>query len=160
MAWLTLSQTESRVFHGVIHEIEGGSPRAAAIVGGASVEEHLTKLLRWRMIKERIKSGIDLQDKVFHPSGPLGDFGNKLNLAYLLGFISKDAWKELDTIRLIRNKFAHYPEINRWDIKDIINRCDKLTMWERVKIKFHIPKGEKMSITMGTSIEEATSNYL
>lgn len=120
MAWLTLSQTESRTFFDIIHEIEGGSPRAVAVVAGAFVEEHLTKVLRWRLVKERIKSNVDLQEEMFRPGGPLGDFGNKLNLAYLMGLISKDAWKELDDIRLIRNRFAHNVEINNWNFDWII----------------------------------------
>jgi hypothetical protein len=106
------------------------------------------------MVKERIKSGLDLQEKMFHPSGPLGDFGNKLNLACLLGFISKDAWRELDAMRWIRNRFAHYPEINRWNIKDIEDRCSKLVLWERIIIKFKRSEKGGFSIILGESVAD------
>jgi len=84
MAWLSLSQTETRTFFDVIHEIECGSPRAVAVVGGAFVEEHLTKVLRWRLVKERIKSNVDLQEEMFRPGGPIGDFGNKIKAIFTL----------------------------------------------------------------------------
>ena len=162
--WITLSQTETSTFFDIIREVEGGSPRAVAVVAGAFVEEHLTKLIRWRLIKERIKSDVDLQEQMFRPGGPLGDFGNKISLAYLMGFISKDAWKELDTIRLIRNSFAHKVEINRWNIQRISALCDNLVMWERIKIKLrrsdlNSRKLKNLTLIMGETIEEDEQEF-
>ena len=135
MGWLSLSELESRTFHDVITEIETGSPRAIAIVAGAFVEDHLTRVLRWRLVRSPIKSGVNLQDNMLRSGGALGDFGNKINLAYLIGLISKDAWKELDTIRLIRNRFAHQLEVNNFGVQQIEAWCDNLSLWEKIKIK-------------------------
>ncbi len=162
MAWLTLSQTETRTFFDIIREIEDGSPRAVAVVAGAFVEEHLTKLIRWRMVRERIKSDVDLQGQMFRPGGPIGDFGTKINLAYLMGYISKDAWKELDTIRFIRNRFAHSVEINRWNIDWLMSRCNNLVLWEKIKIKIRRSDRDdpkKLALTLGPAIEEAEQKF-
>jgi hypothetical protein len=159
MVWITLSQTESRTFFDIIAEVEGGSPRAVAVVAGAFVEEHLTKLMRWRLVKEPIKSGVDPQNEMFRPGGPLGDFSNKLKLAYLMGLVSKDAYKELDAIRTIRNEFAHKVEINRWNVQRISALCENLVIWERIKIKLRRleagpGKLRNLRLEMGDSLEE------
>jgi len=159
---LSLSQTETRTFFDVIHEIECGSPRAVAVVGGAFVEEHLTKVLRWRLVKERIKSNVDLQEEMFRPGGPIGDFGNKINLAYLMGLISKDAWKELNDIRLIRNRFAHNVENNNWNFDWIISRCNNLVLWEKIKIKVQKSDArnpKRMTLTLGNEIDEGEREF-
>ena len=158
MGWLSLSELESRTFHDVITEIETGSPRAIAIVAGAFVEDHLTRVLRWRLVRSPIKSGVNLQDNMLRSGGALGDFGNKINLAYLIGLISKDAWKELDTIRLIRNRFAHQLEVNNFGVQQIEAWCDNLSLWEKIKIKIgrtdESGKPQSLRLVMGPDIEE------
>lgn len=53
-------------------------------------------------------SNEDLLHELFRSSGPLGTFSVKINVTHLLGLFSPVASKELDTIRRIRNEFAHY----------------------------------------------------
>jgi len=160
--WITLSQTETRTFFDIIREIEGGSPRAVAVVAAAFVEEHLTKLIRWRLIKEKIKSDVDLQKQIFRPGGPLGDFGNKISLAYLMGFITKEAWKELDIIRTVRNEFAHRVEINRWNIQSVSALCANLILWEKIKIKLRRSDAVKtgsLTLLMGRNIADDEQEF-
>ena len=105
---------------------------------------------------------LDLQDQMFRPAGPLGDFGNKINLAYLMGFISKDAWKELDTIRYIRNRFAHSVGINRWNIDWLKSRCNNLVLWEKLKIKIRRSDRDdpkELALTLGPTIEEDEQEF-
>jgi hypothetical protein len=71
---------------------------------------------------------------MFGPGAALGDFGLKINLGYLCGFYSATGWKELDTIRRIRNEFAHNLEIDRFDIPMVKDRCNNLRQWESIKI--------------------------
>lgn len=44
---------------------------------------------------------------IFDYTGALGSFSNRINMAYSLGFITKDEFNDLHTIRKIRNKFGH-----------------------------------------------------
>jgi hypothetical protein len=87
----------SRVTSTSEREMEG-SHRATAVVGGAFVEEHLTHVLKSRMVKDA-----KVSDEMFAPSRAFGDFGAKVDLGYLIGLYSKRAHKELTTIRRIRN---------------------------------------------------------
>ena len=71
-------------------------------MGSVLVEDSLTTLLKSRLIPDE-----DLHNELFRGSGPLGAFSVKINLAHLMGLFSPVAKKELDTIRRIRNEFAH-----------------------------------------------------
>jgi hypothetical protein len=103
MAWIYMSKKEGAEIREAIREIERSpSDRAAAIIAGAFVEDHLTTAIQVRMHQDRKI----LQD-IFRPSGPLGNFGTKIALAFLMGIYSGKARRELDTIRVIRNEFAH-----------------------------------------------------
>jgi DNA-binding MltR family transcriptional regulator len=46
-------------------------------------------------------------EKLFEFNQPLGNFSNKINIAFCLGLINKLVKKDLDLVRKIRNKFAH-----------------------------------------------------
>ena len=56
------------------------------------------------------------------PYAPLGTFSARIDLAYLMGLVSRSARRELHLIRKIRNRFAHEytpltlndPEIANW----------------------------------------------
>ena len=107
-----------------------GSHRATAVVGGAFVEEHLTLLLKSRMIQDE-----KVTKERFAPGRAFGDFGAKVDLGYLIGLYSKRAHKELTTIRHIRNDFAHQFELNSFDRPDIRDRCENLTLSQSKIVK-------------------------
>lgn len=44
---------------------------------------------------------------IFSGSGALATFSGKIEMAYYLGHIAEEEYKELNTIRQIRNEFAH-----------------------------------------------------
>lgn len=84
--------------------ISGESDRACALVASSFVEHSLINLLR--------AAFIDLNetedDDIFSKNGSaLGTFANRIDIAYALGLISKEQTNDLDTIRNIRNVFAH-----------------------------------------------------
>jgi DNA-binding MltR family transcriptional regulator len=78
------------------------SDRAMAIVLGAILENHLTELLRLVMRRDK-----KIADELFNPIGPLGPFGVKARIAYMLRLISEEAYRDLITASRIRNRFAH-----------------------------------------------------
>jgi hypothetical protein len=153
---------ETRTLFDLTREIEGGSPRAVAVVAAAFVEEHLTKLIRSRLIKDKIKSKVDPHKEMFRPGGPLGDFGNKNSLDYLMGFITKVAWQELDIIRKVRNEFAHKVEVNRWNIQNVSTLCASLVLWERLKIKLRrsdTAKSGALTLLMGENVADDEQEF-
>jgi hypothetical protein len=128
MTWITTSVPQE-LFRQVKEEMEG-SHRATAVVGGAFVEEHLTLLLKSRMIQDE-----KVTKERFAPGRAFGDFGAKVDLGYLIGLYSKGAHKELATIRHIRNDFAHQFELNSFDRPDIRDRCENLTLSQSKIVK-------------------------
>ncbi len=106
-----------------IDSIDGASDRAAAIIAGSLVEIRLTAAIKMhlKVSNEKIESNL------FRPSGPLGSFSNKIDLAFLMGIISERAHKEISTIKDIRNKFAHYLDIVDFESQHIKDKCINLT---------------------------------
>lgn len=154
MGWLTLSELDGRVFY---DEIKSGSPRATAVVAGAFVEDHLTRVIKWRLVQEPVNKNKNVAEDMFRPGGPVGDFSNKIDMAYLMGCISKEAWKELETIRRIRNDFAHKMKIFDFDITSIADRCANLKLWEEIKVKLRAAddkKSGKLILTIGRTVEQ------
>jgi DNA-binding MltR family transcriptional regulator len=97
----------------VLAEINrGASDRALGIIAASLVEIHLTKLIKQAFIPE-VKTGSKetVQELMFHSSGPLGAFSTKIRLAYMMGLISKEFFKDLEIMKEIRNRFAHHTEI-------------------------------------------------
>ncbi len=112
-------------------EIENGSPRAAAIVSAALIEEKLTEVLRMLLHQDT-----KLHDEIFGIHGAFGDFGTKINLAFLVGLCSGKAVKELRTICKIRNAFAHVVLVDNFDSDKIRGLVNNLTLHETMKFTF------------------------
>jgi DNA-binding MltR family transcriptional regulator len=102
------------------------SDRAIGIVLASFVEGHLTDLIKSCFIKQS-----EVEREMFHSSGPLGAFSSKIRLAYLMGLIGDECFKNLQTMKEIRNRFAHYPAIGRFDLDEIRSRCMNLTLVEK-----------------------------
>ncbi|MGP0091436.1 MAG: hypothetical protein ACLPKB_15980 [Xanthobacteraceae bacterium] len=102
MPWISVSTDEGPNALNILDELQHDSDRTAGIVGAVVVEESLTKLLQSRLEPDQ-----DFIRELFRASGPLGPFSVKINMGYLMGLYSKTARKELDTIKEIRNEFAH-----------------------------------------------------
>lgn len=133
MGWLHLRNRDSSILNDVLAEIDrDSSDRAAAVVAGAFVEEHLLILLKSRI--QHDDKG-DVAATMFQINGPLGAFGPKINLGFFLGLYSDRARKELYAIQTIRNDFAHKLEVNHFDIPSIHDRCRNLTLWKDIKVK-------------------------
>jgi DNA-binding MltR family transcriptional regulator len=107
MNWITVSRVESPLDPDVMDEVSTGSPRATAIAAAAILEDHLTIVIKSRRLHRPTKKGKNPIEDMFRGGGPLGDFSNKIDLAYLLGCISAAAAEELHSIRRIRNAFAY-----------------------------------------------------
>ena len=89
----------------IIEEIVSTSPRAVAIVCASLLENHLEQLLAKFLLPDAKK--LDEMISGNNISAPLGNFASKMKMCYLLGLISEEMYKDLDTIKKIRNKFAH-----------------------------------------------------
>jgi hypothetical protein len=100
---------------------EAGSDRAVAVICTAIVENRLTAVL-----KASMRSDPEPLTELFRPSGPLGSLGTKIRLAYLLGLIHEDIYRDLLLTAKIRNEFAHDVRITSFDDESVKSRVYSL----------------------------------
>ena len=106
-----LSDDEREAFYSL------DSDRAKGVMLGSIIENHLTALL-----KAAMKNDTVVANELFQPSGPLGNFGTKIRLAYMLGLIAPATYKDLLAVNRIRNLFAHNLSVKSFEDQ-------RLTAW-------------------------------
>ena len=78
------------------------------LVGAAILEERLTRI--FQVLFDSKQAPRKLQESIFDSNGPLSTFSAKIKLAYSLGLIDRSSFEDLETVRRIRNRFAHTPK--------------------------------------------------
>jgi len=109
-----------------IEELSGLDDRSAAIVAAALLDAKLDRYLRSALIQDA-----DALDSMFKERGPLGSFGSRINLGYLLGVYSAEARNDLKQIAKIRNTFAHQTGIRSFTESPIRDHCANLSLIDR-----------------------------
>lgn len=104
-------------------ELEQGSDRTIGVVAGAIIDSNLTDALRNEFRRDETSYSANIANNVFQPDGPLGNFGAKIWIAYLLGYFTQDAHDDLQNLTYLRNRFAHYSENNSFENQNIKDRC-------------------------------------
>jgi DNA-binding MltR family transcriptional regulator len=89
-------------------ELIDESDRGCVLVGAAILEQRLEDIFRQQFAINQIPSKI--QSDLFNSNGPLSTFSSKIKLAYSFGLIDKSVFQDLETIRKVRNEFAHTSE--------------------------------------------------
>jgi len=100
--------------------IKGQSPLACTLIVGASLENALMSLLHAYFIKSTVT------ESLFATRGALGSFASCRDMAYCLGFISEETYKNLELIGRIRNRFAHATSDIDFADAEIINLCKQI----------------------------------
>jgi DNA-binding MltR family transcriptional regulator len=78
------------------------SDRARAIVLAAILEDHLTAVLKFLMRRDEA-----VAKELFKSTGPLGPFGTKIRMGYMLRVLHQTTYKDFLIVSRIRNRFAH-----------------------------------------------------
>jgi hypothetical protein len=95
--------------------------RGCALMAAAFLDERLMDLLKANLVNDDRMS-----QKVFDSSGPLGSFSSRIDMAYLMGLIPKNALRDLHLLRKIRNNFAHVSDKLTFETPEISDRCGLL----------------------------------
>lgn len=95
------------------------SDRACGVLGAALLDARLEDLFRRKLQHEH--------DELLGPSRPLGSFSARIRLASSLCWIDADTTSDLNTIRSIRNDFAHsFDHALAFSDRSISDRCGNL----------------------------------
>lgn len=97
------------------------SDRGCALFAAAYLDKALSDLLYLSLVADK-----QIEKDLFEGNAPLSSFSARIKLAFYLGKISKECRKDLDTIRGIRNEFAHHAQIISFDDQSIADRCRNL----------------------------------
>ena len=102
-------------------ELRLSSDRACAILGGVFMDEYLGQLLRTYIVQDN-----PIVNALFTFGHSLDSFRQKIEMAYALGLLTHQEYTALDTIRTIRNDFAHSLHGLSFDSPTIADRCRPL----------------------------------
>jgi hypothetical protein len=96
---------------------ESDSDRSIALLGGALLDDDLSKILERELNKDTHKL----------IAGPLRSFGVRIDIAYGLGWIDRESYLDLRSILEIRNAFAHFTDHKlTFDDAQIEESCKKI----------------------------------
>jgi hypothetical protein len=95
--------------------------RGAVLMSAAYLDDKLKELIELRLVQDK-----KIIRRAFDFNGPLGSFSSRINFAYLLGLLPKNAMRDLHTIREIRNQFAHYAAPLSYDHEKVKLLCERL----------------------------------
>jgi len=84
-----------------VKDIHGKSDRAVAIVGAAVLNAHLEQVLNAFFVNDQTEI-----EAMTGNDRPLGNFGNRIRMAYLAGLISKEEHEDLWSINQIDEAFT------------------------------------------------------
>jgi len=106
-----------------LNELLGGSDRAAALVAAADLQSYLVSLVMFKFVRlpEDERGAL-----FFGRNAALSDFADQITVAYGLGSIFDDEHSDLQSIRRIRNAFAHAVIPLTFDTEEIAEECSKL----------------------------------
>ena len=124
MGFYRYGKDENRIGANPFEQIEFDSDRAAAVVAAAILELRLEQAIKGRFEGKAAAT----EDRLFSFSGALGAFSAKASLAHAMGLLSDRAFKDVDNIRTIRNKFAHDLNIDHFDEQSVRDRCSNLSI--------------------------------
>ena len=125
--------------------------RSIAILGGTFLEMTLEKIL-YAFLPENDRE----VKKLFDFNSPLGNFSNKIQMAYCLGLIEKTVKSDLNLIRKIRNKFAHEMFLNFKD-PQIESWCKSLK-WHKIYFMGNVPDGATNLMLFKVEVNTLISN--
>jgi len=95
------------------------SDRGAALIGTAYLDDLLATLLRAVFVDR-------CADKLLELNRPLGTFDARIRLAYSIGLIRTDTYKDLEAVRGIRNDFAHLHDNLAFESESVKTRSENL----------------------------------
>ena len=90
----------------LVKGIDDESDRGCVLIAAAFIEDQLEQLLRGRFCDSRHCQKHSVNE-LFRLMGPLSSFSAKTHMAYALTLISKNDFTAINSIRKIRNDFAH-----------------------------------------------------
>ncbi|WP_156441080.1 hypothetical protein [Burkholderia sp. ABCPW 14] len=124
-----ISRKEAALLDALLRESE----RAVVVLGAAKVDADLEDLIKRVLIPSE-----STRDRLFDQGNALSSFGAKISLAQRLGIIDAEFASVLQTIRRIRNDFAHNATESDLSLADHRERVGCIAAWAGRGSDFHM----------------------
>lgn len=119
------------------------SDRGAVLVAGTMLDERLKEILKSFLLDS--KSTVDLLEGF---NAPLGTFSSRIAACLSMGLIQKHEFDELNTIRKIRNEFAHTWDNASFETGLIKDLCFKLPWLGPAEIEKHSTPRQRFNLNI------------
>jgi DNA-binding MltR family transcriptional regulator len=87
----------------------------------------------------------------YERNGPLSDLSDRIKVAYALSVFGPETRDDLNSIRHIRNLFAHHPEQHSFSEPEIVKECANLHIVETLTIAHGVDRRDPRSRYIGAS---------
>ena len=105
------------------------SDRGTALSVASLVETALFQFIRSWVVRPANK---DEENLLFGGDAPLGNFSSRIRVAYAFGLIDESVRNNLNTIREIRNAFAHTVRPINFETQEVAVACEQLSLGENL----------------------------
>jgi DNA-binding MltR family transcriptional regulator len=146
---------------GINAELVDSSDRVAGIVAATILDIHLGRLLSLFFIDDKKEAELLLSHKI--QSAPLSSLSSRARAAYCLGLVSKEEFQDINTVREIRNIFAHHLFECDFEFPAIKSACDSFRIFSYlVEFPTAAPSRTKFNLAVGVldSLLEARGKML
>jgi DNA-binding MltR family transcriptional regulator len=148
---------DPKVYTAVTH-LDNDSDRAVGVLAAAIVEVWLTSAIKTKFHKPEGHEKV--LERLFEVGRPLGGFDVKIDVAYLLGLLSPDAFDDLKVMKGIRNDFAHKLEMASFKIASIKSRCFNLKLVDKKVGDIPLQELKEMLATPEKMLERGDGRFL
>lgn len=124
-------------------ELENNSDRGTVLICTSILDAQLEKLLKSFLISNK-----KIDKELFNPTQALGNSSAKINMSYYLGLITETEKNNLNSIRKIRNIFAHQINELSFDDPRILGLCNNLIIPKNSYFPSNIPSPKKNSTSL------------
>lgn len=109
-------------------ELESETCRGTVIVAAAFLDDLLRSLLEAAMVnKGKISKSLLGRDR------PLSSFSARIQTAFAFGFLTESEYKDLETVRGIRNEFAHATKVASFSDQQVTQKCNSFAILQRAQ---------------------------
>jgi DNA-binding MltR family transcriptional regulator len=142
-------------FFGNLRAVVRNTHASVAIVGASIIAEYLRAALlsRMRPLSKTVEA------RLFEGYGPLSSFSSRIDIAFALDVVSHQIRDDMNTIKKIRNTFAHSEKILHFTEPEIADLCKKLRTWDVQKTNFQGVTSRafgRLAATSGTSLNRGS----
>lgn len=107
--------------------IQDPNEMAAVLMIGSLLDSTLQKFILARFPRPPD----DIKGDMFGSGSPLREFSSKIKIGYAMGLYGPKTRKDLDSIREVRNNFAHTLQPINFETTEVINVCKRIKFLNR-----------------------------